>query len=145
MRFDPGATPTCNSDLPDPGHNGRPSARKGDRPVDRRQRVSLSLASLLQVLDDGVRAREHQARVAIIKVHQVRRLSPAAVHLDDLAGMLGLADDLAMYMEPVTDYRLHRVYLPSFGRGHSRAAAGAASAAARRLPRHRRRTRTAVP
>jgi hypothetical protein len=65
------------------------------------------------MLDDGVRARKHQAGVTIVKVHQVRRLSPAAVHLDDLAGMLGLADDLAVYVEPVTDYRLHRLYLPS--------------------------------
>jgi hypothetical protein len=59
------------------------------------------------MLDDRVRARQHQARVAIIEPHQVWRLPARPADFDDLADPLCLAHDVATHAQPVSGGCLH--------------------------------------
>ena len=65
------------------------------------------LALLAGMLDDRVRAREHQARMTIVETHQVWRLAARSADLDDLARPLWLAHDVATHVQPVSDGCLH--------------------------------------
>src|SRR5215831_11242442 len=60
------------------------------------------------MFDDRVRAREHQAGMAVVETHQVRRLPARPADLDDLARPLCLAHDVAPHAEPVSNGCLHR-------------------------------------
>jgi hypothetical protein len=59
------------------------------------------------VLDDRIRAGEHQAAVTILESHEVWRLAASAADLDDLAHPLRLAHDAAVYVKPVPHDCLH--------------------------------------
>src|SRR5690348_12171192 len=59
------------------------------------------------MLNDRVRAGEHQAGVTVVETHQVRRLPARPADLDDLARPLRLAHDIATHVEPVPDGCLH--------------------------------------
>src|SRR5690349_16325552 len=59
------------------------------------------------MLDDRVRAGEHQARVTVVETHEVGRLAARSADLDDLARPLWMAHDVAMHVEPVPDDCLH--------------------------------------
>src|SRR5271165_7010788 len=59
------------------------------------------------MLDDRVRAGEHQARVTVVETHQVGRLPARSADLDDLARPIRMAHDVAMHVEPVPDGCLH--------------------------------------
>src|SRR5258708_17618035 len=59
------------------------------------------------MLDDRVRAWEHQARVTIVETHQVWRLAARSADFDDLARPLWLTHDVATHMQPVSDGCLH--------------------------------------
>jgi hypothetical protein len=65
------------------------------------------LALLARVLDDRIRAREHQAAVTILEAHEVGRLPTGSADLDDLAHPFWLTHDAAMYVESVPDDCLH--------------------------------------
>jgi hypothetical protein len=55
------------------------------------------------MLNDRVRAGEHQAGVTVIEMHQVGRFPARSADLDDLARPLRLAHDVATHVEPVPD------------------------------------------
>src|SRR5438094_7255744 len=59
------------------------------------------------MLDDRIRAGEHQARVTVVETHQVGRFPARSGDLDDLARPLRLAHDVATHVEPVPDGCLH--------------------------------------
>jgi hypothetical protein len=59
------------------------------------------------MLDDRVRAWEHQARMTIVETHQVWRLAASSADIDDLARPLWLAHDVATHVQPVSDGCLH--------------------------------------
>src|SRR5436190_14078385 len=63
------------------------------------------------MLDDRIRAREHQARVTVVETHHVGRLPARSADLDDLARPLRLAHDVATHVEPVPDGCLHAAHL----------------------------------
>jgi hypothetical protein len=70
------------------------------------------------MLDDCVRAREYQARVAVIETHQVWRLAARSADFDDLADPIGLAHDVATDAQPVSGGCLHPpASSPAFPRG----------------------------
>jgi hypothetical protein len=67
------------------------------------------------MLNDRVRAGEHQAGVTVIEMHQVGRFPARSANLDDLADPLRLAHDGAPHVEPVPDGCLHLpTSLPAF-------------------------------
>src|SRR5258707_11359394 len=65
------------------------------------------LAPPAGMLDDRVRAWEHQARVTIVETHQVWRLAARPADFDDLARPLWLAHDVATHVKPVSGGSLH--------------------------------------
>ena len=65
--------------------------------------AALRKTGVLQMLDDGIRARVHQSGVTVVKMYEERRFAAGSVYLDDLACVLWLSDDLAVYVQPVTD------------------------------------------
>jgi hypothetical protein len=65
------------------------------------------LAPLGEMLDDRVRAWEHQAGVTVVETHHVWRLPARSTDLDDLARPLRLAHGAATHTEPVPDGCLH--------------------------------------
>src|SRR5690348_14933237 len=68
----------------------------------------LLLPGLLAwVLDDRVRAGEHQGGVTVVESHQVGRLPARSADLDDLACPLRMAHDIGVHVEPVPDDCLH--------------------------------------
>jgi len=67
------------------------------------------------MLNDRVRAGEHQAGVTVVETHQVGRFPARSADLDDLARSLRLAHDIATHVEPVPDGCLHPpTSLPAF-------------------------------
>src|SRR5215471_5215953 len=65
-------------------------------------------ALLGPMFDDRVRARKHQAGMAIVETDQIGRFPARSANLDDLARPLGLAHDVATHAEPVSDGCLHQ-------------------------------------
>src|SRR5690349_4040871 len=59
------------------------------------------------MLDNRVRAWEHQARVTIVETHQVWRLAARSADFDDLACPRWLAHDVATHVQAVSDGCLH--------------------------------------
>src|SRR5207302_4535874 len=62
----------------------------------------------------GRRALDHrigpgidEPRVAVVELHEVGRLSLGAVHLDDLAVLIWMPDDVAVNADAVADCSLH--------------------------------------
>jgi len=55
------------------------------------------------MLNDRVRAGEHQAGVTVVETHQVGRLPARSADLDDLACPLWMAHDIGVHVEPVPD------------------------------------------
>src|SRR6266699_3770812 len=71
-------------------------------------RPSLALLTLLAGMrNDCVRSREHEACVAVVETHQVRRLPARSADLDDLAHPLWLSYHVATHVQPVPDSCLH--------------------------------------
>jgi hypothetical protein len=67
------------------------------------------------MLNDRVRAGEHQASVTVVETHQVGRFPARSPDLDDLARPLRLAHEVATHVEPVPDGCLHPpTSLPAF-------------------------------
>jgi hypothetical protein len=67
------------------------------------------------MLNDRVRAGEHQPGVTVVETHQVGRFPARPADLDDLARPLPLADHVATHMEPVPGGCLHPpTSLPAF-------------------------------
>src|SRR6266704_6386605 len=65
------------------------------------------------MLDHRVGSGEDQARLAVVEPHQVGRLARGAAHLDDLAVLVRVPDDVAVNADTVADRRLHvRTSLP---------------------------------
>src|SRR5712691_11739326 len=65
------------------------------------------------MLDHRVGSGEDQARLAVVEPHQVGRLARGAAHLDDLAVLVWVPDDVAVNADAVADCRLHvRTSLP---------------------------------
>src|SRR5207245_11098247 len=48
-----------------------------------------------------------EPRVAVVELHEVGRLSLGAVHLDDLAVLIWMPDDVAVNADAVADCSLH--------------------------------------
>jgi len=89
------------------------------------------------MLDDRVRAGEHQGGVTVVETHQVGRLPARSADLDDLACPLRMADDIGVHVEPVPDHCLYApTSLPAFA--HRMSAFPA-------LPARRRNTLTVYP
>src|SRR5258707_15808462 len=55
------------------------------------------------MLDDRVRAGEHQRGVAVVETHQVGRLPARSADLDDLASPPRMAHDVGVHVEPIPD------------------------------------------
>src|SRR6266566_8213979 len=53
------------------------------------------------MLDDRVRAGEHQGGVTVVESHQVGRLPARSADLDNLARPPGMAHDIGVHVEPV--------------------------------------------
>src|SRR5438445_4527864 len=67
------------------------------------------------MLNDRVRAGEHQAGVTVVETHQVGRFPARPADLDNLARPLRLAHDVATHVEPVPDGCPHPpTSLPAF-------------------------------
>jgi hypothetical protein len=65
-----------------------------------------------EVLDAGVRAREHEALVPVVAPpHDVRRGTVLSVNREDLRVPLLLADAVSLDDQPVTDRCTHRLLL----------------------------------
>src|SRR5580698_1675813 len=60
-----------------------------------------------RVLDDRVGPREDQAGTAVVELDQVGRCAARVADLEDHAGPLGVANGVAVYVQPVSDYSLH--------------------------------------
>jgi hypothetical protein len=59
------------------------------------------------VLDHGIGAWENQAGMAVIELDQVGRFATRLADLDDYAGPVGMAHDVAVHVQPVADYSMH--------------------------------------
>src|SRR5258708_29938640 len=81
----------------------RESALRAGYSAFRRPLLSL----LAGMLDDRVRAREYQARVAVIETHQVWRLPPPSPDFDHLPDPLRLAHHWPPHPHPVSRRRPH--------------------------------------
>src|ERR1035437_4182929 len=54
-----------------------------------------------------IRYGEHEGLMPVVAAHQVRRRSTRSPNLDDLRRLVGRADTPAVYVKPVTTYRVH--------------------------------------
>src|SRR5215469_9605840 len=72
-----------------------------------RNRQAVARGLPVRVLDHRVRAGKHQPGVTVVETDQIRRFTPVAVHLDDLAVPVRVPDDVAVNADPVADYRFH--------------------------------------
>jgi hypothetical protein len=72
------------------------------------------------MLDDRVRAGEHQRGVTGVEPHQVGRLPAGSPDLDDLARPPRMAHNVGVYVEPIPDGCLHAATSsPAFAHGMS--------------------------
>ena len=69
------------------------------------------MSALARMLDDRVRAGEHQGGVIVLKSHEVGRFSARSSDLDDLARPVGLAYDAAVHVDSVSDGCPHNARL----------------------------------
>src|ERR1700685_3658885 len=72
-----------------------------------------------RVLDDRVGPREDQAGMAVVELDQVGRCPTRVTDLEDHAGPLGVANGVAVYVQPVSDYSLHASTSSSLARYRS--------------------------
>ena len=61
----------------------------------------------LRMLDHRVGSGKDEPRVAVVELHHVGRLALAAAHLDDLAGLVLVPDNVAVNADAVAYCRLH--------------------------------------
>ena len=59
------------------------------------------------MLDDRVRAGEHQRGVTVLETHQVGRLPARSPDLDDLSSPPRMTHDVGVHVEPIPDGCLH--------------------------------------
>src|ERR1035437_8503381 len=95
------------------------------------RRPFLALPS--RMLDDRIRAGEHQARVTVVEAHEVGRFAARSADLDDLARPLWMAHDVAVHVEPLPEDCLHAPTSSSAFPGGS-SAPGALPGRQRRAP-----------
>src|SRR5665647_118066 len=63
--------------------------------------------AVLQVLHERIPSGEHEGLSPVVAAHQVRRCSTWSPNLDDLRGLVGRADNMAVYVKPVANDRVH--------------------------------------
>src|ERR1017187_4292413 len=96
------------------------------------RRPFLALPS--RMLDDRIRAGEHQARVTVVEAHEVGRFAARSADLDDLARPLWMAHDVAVHVEPLPEDCLHAPTSSSAFPGGSSAPGAARAPKARSRP-----------